>query len=51
MAHGVIGALNSEGFCERMLRAAGHVMTEGNTWLKDNEMEKLTLLRMNKKSL
>ena len=49
MAHGVVGALNSEGFCERMLSAAGQVLTEGNTMLKDEEMEKLTLLRMNKK--
>ena len=48
MAHGVMGALNSEGFCERMLRAAGHVLTEGNTLLNELEMEKLVLLRMNK---
>ena len=48
MAHGIIGALNSEGFCERMLSAAGLVMTEGNTLLDEEEMEKLTLLKMNK---
>ena len=48
MARCRLGALNSEGFCERMLRAAGHVLTEGNTLLKSAELEKLTLLRMNK---
>ena len=48
MAHGLIGALNSEGFCERMLWEARHVMTDGETLLADDEMEKLTLLRMNK---
>ena len=48
MRHGVMGALNSEGFCERMLSAAGLVLTEGNTVLKKEEMEKLVLLRMNK---
>ena len=41
-------ALNSEGFCERMLRCAGHVLTEGNTLLKSKELEKPTLLRMNR---
>ena len=49
MARCLLGALNSEGFCERMLRASGQVMTEGNTLLKDDELEKLTVLRMNKK--
>ena len=48
MARCRIGSLNSEGFCERMLRAAGHVLTEGNSLLKSSELEKLTLLRMNK---
>ena len=73
MAHGVMGALNAEGFCvratpahtpclcsrlsvqpvalcppqERMLRVAGHVLTEGNTLLSDDELEKLTILRKN----
>ena len=26
-----IGALNAESFCERVLRCAGHILTEGNT--------------------
>ena len=30
-----IGALNAESFCERVLRCAGHIMTEGNTLLAD----------------
>jgi len=30
-----------------MLRAAGHVLTEGNTLLSDDELEKLTILRKN----
>ena len=34
-----LGALNSEGFCERMLSAAGNVLTEGNTVLDHAEME------------
>ena len=45
---GQIGALNAESFCERILRAAGHVMTEGNTLLNDEELEMLTVLRINK---
>ena len=48
MARCRLGALNSEGFCERMLSAAGDVLTEGNTLLDPAEMEKLTILRMNK---
>ena len=48
MARTIIGALNAESFCERMLRAAGHVLTEGNTLLSSEELEKLTLLRMNR---
>ena len=34
---------------ERMLRAAGHVLTEGNTLLSDDKLEKLTIFRMNKR--
>jgi len=30
-----------------MLRVAGHVLTEGNTLLSDDELEKLTILRKN----
>ena len=37
MARCRLGALNSEGFCERMLSAAGDVLTEGNTLLDPAE--------------
>jgi hypothetical protein len=30
-SYGQIGALNAESYCERVLRCAGHVLTEGNT--------------------
>ena len=43
-----IGALMAESFCERTLRAAGHIISEGNTLLSDAEVEKLTILRMNR---
>ena len=43
-----IGALNAESFCERVLRCAGHVMTEGNTLLGNEKLEKLGVLRMNR---
>ena len=52
MAHssyGQLGALMAESFCERVLRAAGHIMTEGNTLLSHEELEMLAILRMNKK--
>ena len=45
---GQIGALNAESFCERVLRGAGHVLTEGNTLLDDAELEMLVILRMNR---
>jgi hypothetical protein len=45
---GQIGALNAESFCERVLRCAGHVLTEGNTLLSDEELEMLVILRMNR---
>lgn len=45
---GQIGALNAESFCERALRAAGHVLDEGNTLLDNDELEKLVILRMNR---
>ena len=45
---GQIGALNAESFCERVLRGAGHVLTEGNTLLADDELEKLVILRINR---
>ena len=44
-----IGALNAESFCERVLRCAGHILTEGNTLLGDAKLEKLVILRMNRK--
>jgi hypothetical protein len=43
-----IGALNAESFCERVLRCAGHIVTDGNTLLGDTKIEKLTILRMNR---
>ena len=45
---GQIGALNAESFCERTLRCAGHVLTEGNTLLSDEELEMLVILRMSR---
>ena len=45
---GQIGALNAESYCERGLRCAGHVLTEGNTLLNDDELEMLVVLRMNR---
>ena len=44
-----IGALNAESFCERALSCANSVMTEGNTLLKDAELEMLVVLRMNRR--
>ena len=46
---GQIGALNAESFCERVLRCAGHVLTEGNTLLGPEELEMLVILCMNRK--
>ena len=42
---GQIGALNAESFCERVLRCAGHVLTEGNTLLSNSELEMLVILQ------
>ena len=40
-------ALNAESICERILRAAGLVLDDGNTMLADDAtLEKLTLLRI-----
>ena len=39
-------ALNAESICERILRAAGLVLDDGNTMLADATLEKLTLLRI-----
>ena len=43
-----IGAFMSESYCERTLRAAGHIVSEGNTLLSSLEVEKLTILRINR---
>ena len=43
---GQIGALNAESFCERCLSCANTVMTDGNTLLSNEEVEMLTVLRM-----
>ena len=47
-SYGQIGALNAESFCERVLRGAGHVLSEGNTLLDNEELEMLVVLRMNR---
>ena len=41
-------ALNAESICERILRAGGLVLDDGNTMLADATLEKLTLLRINR---
>ena len=38
---GQLGALNAESYCERVLRCAGHILTEGNTLLDKEELEML----------
>ena len=43
-----IGALNVESFWERIVSAGNLVMTDGNTLLDDDELEKLMLLRINR---
>ena len=48
MASAHLGALNAESFCGRVLRAASHVLTEGNSLLHDEELEMLVILRMNR---
>lgn len=45
---GQIGAVNSESFCERVLSQAALVLDEGNTLLADEEVEMLTVLRINR---
>ena len=42
-----IGALNAESFCERVLSAGNLVVHEGNTLLPKDEVEMLTVLRIN----
>ena len=45
---GQIGALNSESFCKRVLSAGNLVVDEGNTLLDPEEVEMLTVLRINR---
>ena len=40
--------LNAESFCERILSQANLVMTDGNTLLSDEEVEMVTVLRVNR---
>ena len=48
-SYGQIGALNAESYCERVLSCANDVLTKGmNTVLKDEELELLVILRMNR---
>ena len=44
-----IGALNAESFCERVLSAASLVVTDGNTLLSPEEVEMLSVLRINRR--
>jgi hypothetical protein len=43
-----LGALNSESFCERVFSEVNNTMTTGNTLLNDQELQMLTLLRINR---
>ena len=43
-----IGALMAESFCERVLSAGNLVVNEGNTLLANEEVEMLTILRINR---
>lgn len=44
---GQLGALSAESYCERVLSCSYNVLTEGNTLLKDEELEMIVVLRMN----
>jgi hypothetical protein len=44
----VIGSLNSEGICERVLSIANRVCDDGNTRFKASTVEPLVLLRANR---
>ena len=46
---GRVRALNSESFCERVLSAGKLILPSKGTSLHDSMVEKLTLLRINKK--
>ena len=45
---GSIGSLLGSTFCERISSCANQVLTLGNTFLGDGEMEKLVICRMNR---
>ena len=45
---GQLGALNAESFSERVLSCANNVLHCGNTLLSDEEVEMVTVLRMNR---
>ena len=45
---GQIGALNAESYAERVLSVANLIVTDGNTLLHDDMIEKLVLLRINR---
>ena len=47
-SHASLGALNAESFCERVLSAANLVVTDGNTLLSPEEVEMLSILRINR---
>ena len=47
-SHASLGALNAESFCERVLSAASLVITDGNTLLAPEEVEMLSVLRINR---
>jgi hypothetical protein len=44
-----LGAVNSEGFCERVLSCANFVLNDHRTLLSDEELEMVVCLRVNKK--
>mmetsp|Transcript_17236 Transcript_17236/g.53587 ORF Transcript_17236/g.53587 Transcript_17236/m.53587 type:complete len:466 (-) Transcript_17236:97-1494(-) len=46
---GQVGSLMAESFCERMLSCANTVLTDGNSLLGHEELERLVILRMNKR--
>ena len=48
-SEGEVGCLNAKGFSERILSHANDVMDKGNTLLGDEELEMLTVLRVNRK--
>ena len=48
MARCYLGVLGAESFAERVISAANDIMTEGHTLLKDEELEMLVVLRINR---